>query len=63
MRRLGAAMDRLEAASLRSGAGDLLLAGELRDARDEYGRLEDTTRVVAARLDDTIARLRGIVGG
>lgn len=61
MQRLGAAIDRLEAASARVGSGDLLLAGELRDARDDYARLQDTTRVVSDRLDATIDRLRTLL--
>lgn len=61
MRRLGAAIDRLEGASARVGAGDLLLAGELRGARDDYDRLEETTKVVAARLDDAILRLHDLL--
>lgn len=61
VKRLGAAIDRLEVAAARVGAGDLLLAGELRDARDDYARLEDTTRVVAGRLDAAIGRLRTIL--
>lgn len=61
VRRLGAAIDRLEAASARAGAGDLLLAGELRDARDQQSLLEDTTRVVAQRLDGAIHRLRTLL--
>lgn len=61
VRRLGAAIDRLEAASARVGAGDLLLAGELRDARDTYAALEDTSRVVAQRLDAAIDRLRTLL--
>lgn len=56
--RLGEAIDRLEAAAARIGAGDLLLAGELRDAREDYEHLQDTTRVVSQRLDGTINRLR-----
>jgi len=56
--RLGAAIDRLESAAARVGAGDLLLAGELRDARDRQTAMEETTRVVAQRLDSTIDRLR-----
>jgi hypothetical protein len=59
VRRMGAALDRLEAAAAtRVAAGDLLLAGQLRDAHDDYAHLQDTTRVVAARLDVTIDRLR-----
>lgn len=61
MRRLGAAIDRLEGASARVGAGDLLLAGELRGARDDYAKLEETTRVVASRLDDAIGHLRDLL--
>ncbi|CAA7626099.1 hypothetical protein [Magnetospirillum sp. SS-4] len=61
MRRLGAAIDRLESASARVGAGDLLLAGELRGAREDYIRLEETTRVVSARLDGVIDRLRDLL--
>jgi hypothetical protein len=59
--RLGAAIDRLETAAARVGAGDLLLAGELRDARDQHAVLEDTTRVVAQRLDGAIGRLRTLL--
>ncbi|MBI2235832.1 MAG: hypothetical protein HYU60_02555 [Magnetospirillum sp.] len=62
IRRLGAAIDRLEQATTRVGAGDLLLAGELRDAREDYAELQDTTRVVAVRLDATIDRLRSLLG-
>lgn len=61
VRRLGAAIDRLESASARVGAGDLLLAGELRDARDRQSLMEETTRVVAQRLDGAIDRLRTLL--
>ncbi len=61
MRRLGAAIDRLESASARVGAGDLLLAGELRGAREDYERLEETTRVVSTRLDGVIDRLHDLL--
>lgn len=61
MRRLGTAIDRLEQASARVGAGDLLLAGELRGARDDYDRLAETTRVVSDRLDTAIGRLRDLL--
>ncbi len=57
VQRLGSAIERLETASARVGAGDLLLAGELRDARDEHTALAETTRVVAGRLDAVIGRL------
>lgn len=61
MQRLGVAIERLEAAAARVGAGDLLLAGELRDARDQQAALQDTTRVVAQRLDAAIGRLRTLL--
>jgi hypothetical protein len=61
MRRLGAAIDRLEGASARVGAGDLLLAGELRGAREDYVQLEETARVVSQRLDGVIDRLRDLL--
>lgn len=61
IRRLGAAVERLEAASTRTGAGDLLLAGELRDAREDCERLEETVRQVGGRLDQAIDRLRGLL--
>lgn len=61
VKRLGAAIERLEQAAARVGAGDLLLAGELRGARDDYASLQDTTRVVAQRLDATIDRLRTLL--
>lgn len=60
--RLGAALERLEtAATARLASGDLLLAGELRGARDDYAGLEDTTRVVASRLDAAILRLHHLL--
>lgn len=59
--RLGEAIDRLEAAAARVHAGDLLLAGELRDAREQQAVLEDTTRAVAERLDGAIARVRALL--
>jgi hypothetical protein len=61
VQRLGAAIDRLEAASARVGAGDLLLAGELREARDRQAALEETSRVVSRRLDSAIDRLRDLL--
>lgn len=61
VQRLGAAIDRLETASARVGAGDLLLAGELREARDRHAELEETTRVVSKRLDAAIDRLRNLL--
>ncbi len=59
--RLGSSIDRLEAAAARVGAGDLLLAGELRDAREEQAALRDTTRVISTRLDAAIHRLRTVL--
>ncbi|CAA7615310.1 conserved hypothetical protein [Magnetospirillum sp. LM-5] len=59
--RLGTAIDRLESAAARVGAGDLLLAGELRDARDQQAALADTNRVVSARLDQAIFHLRTLL--
>ena len=62
VRRLGAALERLEAAAAtRVGSGDLLLAGELRGARDDFASLEDTTRMVASRLDAAILRLHHLL--
>lgn len=58
VRRLGAALERLETAVARVSTGDLLLAGELRDAHEDVAELKDTTRVVAQRLDAAIGRLR-----
>lgn len=63
VRRLGAALERLEAAAAtRLATGDLLLAGQLRDAQDENARLRDTTQVVSTRLDGAIDRLRVLLG-
>ncbi len=62
VRRLGAALERLEAASTRVAAGDLLLAGQLREAHEDYAQLQDTTRVVASRLDTAIDRLHLLLG-
>lgn len=59
--RLGAAIERLEIAAARVGAGDLLLAGELRDARDSHSDLRDTTQMVGQKLDATMARLRALL--
>jgi hypothetical protein len=61
VQRLGAAIERLEAASARVGAGDLLLAGELREARERHTALEETTHVVSRRLDAAIGRLRDLL--
>lgn len=53
------AVDRLEtAAANRVSSGDLLLAGELRDAKEANARLAETNRVVGVRLDTAIDKLR-----
>lgn len=62
MARLAGAIERLESASMRASSGDLLLSGELRDARDEVETLKDTTRIVGQRLDETIVRLKTLLG-
>jgi hypothetical protein len=63
VRRLGAVLERLEAATAtRVATGDLLLAGHLRDAHEDYAQLQDTTRVVASRLDLAIDRLHHLLG-
>lgn len=61
LERLGAAIDRLEECSTRAQSGDLLLAGELREAREQYETLQDTTRVVSQRLDSVIQKLALVV--
>lgn len=64
VRTLSNAVDRLEAAAAtRVSTGDLLLAGELRDAREDFSRLEDNSRVVGARLDSAIEKLRTVLEG
>lgn len=55
-RRLEAALDRLERAA--DSADPARLRAALDAARDETGRLRTLTRSVAARLDDTIGRLK-----
>ncbi len=61
IQRLGVVIDRLEAAATRASAGDLLLAGELREAHDQHAVLQDTTRAVGQRLDGAIVRLRSLL--
>jgi len=64
VRKLSSAVERLEAAAAtRLSSGDLLLAGELRDAREQCARHEDTNRVVGTRLDAAIDRLRAVLEG
>jgi len=63
LHRLNAALDRLEkAVADRLAVGDALLAEELRATREDYARLEDTTAMVSQRLDDTVERLRFLLG-
>ena len=59
--RLGAAIDRLEDGAARLQSGDLLLAGELREAREQYEALQETTRVVSHRLDHVIKKISTMV--
>ncbi len=61
LQRLANAVERLESAASHAASGDLLLAGELRDLRDDYARLDDASRVAATRLDTTMARLRDLL--
>ena len=61
LRLLTAAVDHLDTAAGRVSSGDLLLAGELRDAREQCERLEDNSRVVGVRLDATIEKLRTLL--
>ena len=64
VRLLSTAVDRLEtAAATRLASGDLLLAGELRDVREECDRLEDNSRVAGVRLDTAIEKLRTLLEG
>ena len=60
---LSSSVDRLESATAnRVSTGDLLLAGELRDAREENARLQDNLRVAGGRLDSALDRLRLALG-
>ena len=61
LRSLTEAVDHLETAAARVSSGDLLLAGELRDTREECARLEDNNRVVGTRLDAAIDKLRNLL--
>jgi len=62
--RLDAAMDRLERA-IESRAdkvdGQGAVANELDAARAEIGRLKETNKVVSARLDAAIGRVKAIL--
>jgi hypothetical protein len=65
--RCRAAVERLERALLRLESalakpkGDLFGSEELRIARDDYARLDGTARLVEARLDTVIDRLKFIL--
>lgn len=63
-RRLEAALARIEAALERApdAGGDSGLAEDLARAREDYAALKASTDRVAARLDDTIDRLRRLLG-
>ncbi len=61
IRTLTKAVDHLDTAAGRVSSGDLLLAGELRESREECARLEDTSRVVGTRLDSAIDKLRTLL--
>ncbi len=58
--RLERALQRLEGATAHHN-GDLFLEGELRRARDDYRRLDEASRLVEARLDGAIGRLKLIL--
>ena len=63
--RLDAAVARVERASAntKSTGTDMELAAELRQAREDYAALKGKADGAAQRLDATIGRLNGIVGG
>ncbi len=60
LERLDRAVQRLEGAAGQAH-GDLFLAEDLRRARDDYARLDHTTRLVEARLDGVIGRLKFVL--
>ena len=62
--RLEAALVRVEQAAAKSQpvATELEMAAELRKAREDYAALQEKSDVVAARLDDAIGRLGGMLG-
>lgn len=61
---LEAALVRVEqaAAKSRPAVTELEMAAELRKAREDYAVLKEKSDVVAARLDDAIGRLGGMLG-
>ena len=61
LERLDRAVQRLEGVAGQAH-GDLFLAEDLRQARDDYARLDHTTRLVEARLDGVIGRLKLVLG-
>ena len=58
--RLERSVQRLEKA-MAGHHGDLFLAQELTDAREDYARLDGATRLVEERLDGVIERLKVIL--
>jgi Xaa-Pro aminopeptidase len=71
MSRMNDALARLEAALVRAeqaaakpkpAATELEIAAELSKAREDYATLKKKSDVVAARLDDAIGRLGGMLG-
>jgi len=62
--RLTAAIRRLEAALARASrpSGDTQMAAALEQARREYAALRERTNAAGGRLDETIGRLREILG-
>ena len=62
--RLEAALVRVEQAAAKSRpvATELEIAAELSKAREDYAALKGKSDVVAARLDDAIGRLGGMLG-
>ena len=61
LRTLTKAVDHLETAAARVSSGDLLLAGELRETREECSALKEGNRVIGTRLDATITKLRTLL--
>lgn len=54
-------LQRLEAVVAKGHHGDLFLEQELRAARADYARLDETSRMVEERLDVAINRLRSVL--
>ncbi|HVI50060.1 MAG TPA: hypothetical protein VM661_02495 [Candidatus Sulfotelmatobacter sp.] len=55
------ALQRLENVVAKSHHGDLFLEQELRAAKADYARLDETSRAVEERLDVAINRLRSVL--